>query len=75
MTTSQTVFQADSRLAEMKSSMPMLEPDRGRIYFYRSSSMMGAARRRGYLAGSGVAGGLGCPGCSGFLPASRLKIR
>jgi hypothetical protein len=31
------------KLAELKSSMPMLSADQGRIYFYRSSSMMGAA--------------------------------
>jgi hypothetical protein len=31
------------KLAEMKSSIPGLDANQGRIYFYRSSSMFGAA--------------------------------
>lgn len=31
------------KLSEMQSSIPALKPSEGRIYFYRSSSMMGAA--------------------------------
>lgn len=31
------------KLAEVKSSIPALKPTEGRIYFYRSNSMMGAA--------------------------------
>ena len=31
------------KLAEMQSSMPALKQNQGRIYFYRTSSMMGAA--------------------------------
>jgi uncharacterized protein DUF2846 len=31
------------KLSEMRASMPQLKPDQGRIYFYRSSSMLGAA--------------------------------
>jgi hypothetical protein len=31
------------KLSEMRSSMPQLKPDQGRIYFYRNSSMLGAA--------------------------------
>ncbi len=31
------------KLSEMKSSIPTLKAGEGRIYFYRSSSMMGAA--------------------------------
>jgi len=31
------------KLAEMKSTIPTLKSDQGRIYFYRSSSMLGAA--------------------------------
>lgn len=31
------------KLAEVRSSMPQLKPDQGRIYFYRSSSLLGAA--------------------------------
>jgi hypothetical protein len=31
------------KMGEMKSSIPAVKPDQGRIYFYRSSSMFGAA--------------------------------
>jgi hypothetical protein len=31
------------KLAEMQSSIPVLKADQGRVYFYRSSSMFGAA--------------------------------
>jgi hypothetical protein len=30
------------KLAEMRASIPALKPDQGRIYFYRSGSMLGA---------------------------------
>lgn len=31
------------KMAEMKSTIPALKADQGRIYFYRSSSIVGAA--------------------------------
>jgi hypothetical protein len=31
------------KMSEMASSIPALKPDQGRVYFYRSSSMLGAA--------------------------------
>jgi len=31
------------KLSEVRSSMPQLKPDQGRVYFYRNSSMLGAA--------------------------------
>jgi hypothetical protein len=31
------------KMSEMKSTIPALSPDQGRIYFYRTTSMLGAA--------------------------------
>ena len=44
------------KLAEMQSSMPALNPDQGRIYFYRTSSMMGAAIQPSVLLNGKVVG-------------------
>jgi hypothetical protein len=44
------------KLAEMQSSMPALNPDQGRIYFYRTSSMMGAAIQPSVLLNGQVVG-------------------
>jgi hypothetical protein len=44
------------KLAEMQSSMPALKADQGRIYFYRPSSMMGAAIQPSILLNGKVVG-------------------
>lgn len=38
-----TACASGPKMAEVSSSIPPLKPNEGRIYFYRSSSMMGAA--------------------------------
>jgi hypothetical protein len=48
--------------AEVKSSIPELATDKGRVYFYRSNSMMGAAiqpdiKLNGEVVGSSMPGG------------------
>jgi len=48
--------------AEVKSSIPEIAADKGRIYFYRSSSMVGAAiqpdiKLNGEVVGTSVPGG------------------
>jgi hypothetical protein len=53
---------AGPKLAEMKSSIPILKSDEGRIYFYRSNSMVGAAIQpsitlNGKVVGSSRPGG------------------
>lgn len=50
------------KMAEVKSSIPALKPSEGRIYFYRSNSMMGAAlqpeiKLNGKAVGSSKPGG------------------
>lgn len=44
------------KLAEMKSAIPTLKADQGRIYFYRSSSMMGAAIQPSIMLNGKVVG-------------------
>lgn len=50
------------KLAEIRSAIPALKPDQGRIYFYRNSSMLGAAiqpsiQLNGTVVGDSVPGG------------------
>jgi len=44
------------KLAEMKSSIPAIKSGEGRVYFYRSSSMMGAAIQPNVLVNGTVVG-------------------
>ena len=44
------------KLAEMSSSIPPLKADEGRVFFYRSSSMMGAAIQPNILLNGNVVG-------------------
>jgi hypothetical protein len=44
------------KLTEMKSSIPVLSHDNGRIFFYRSSSMLGAAIQPSIMLNSKVVG-------------------
>src|SRR3990172_903452 len=51
------------KYTEMKASVPALKPGEGRIYFYRSASMVGAAiqpeiKLNGVTVGSSVPGGV-----------------
>jgi len=51
-----------SKFTEMKASIPALKQGEGRVYFYRSASMFGAAiqpeiRLNGAVVGSSVPGG------------------
>ncbi|MBK8071854.1 MAG: DUF2846 domain-containing protein [Ramlibacter sp.] len=61
--------------ADMKSSMPTIKPGEGRIYFLRSSSMMGAAIQPTIML-DGQAVGQSMPG--GFFyvdrPAGNYKV-
>lgn len=44
------------KLAEMKSTIPALKTGEGRIYFYRSSSMLGAAIQPSIMLNSAIVG-------------------
>ena len=44
------------KLSEMKASMPQLTADAGRIYFYRKSSMLGAAMQPNIMLDGRVVG-------------------
>jgi hypothetical protein len=44
------------KLSEMRASMPQLKPDQGRVYFYRSSSMLGAAMQPSIMLNGRVVG-------------------
>lgn len=44
------------KLSEMKASMPQLKADAGRIYFYRKSSMLGAAMQPNIMLNGRVVG-------------------
>ena len=44
------------KLAEMKSSIPAIKANQGRIYFYRSGSMMGAAIQPNIIVNGQVVG-------------------
>ncbi len=44
------------KLSEMKSSIPTLSPEHGRIYFYRSGSAFGAAVQPSILLNGAVVG-------------------
>ena len=44
------------KLAEIKSNIPLLSSDKGRIYFYRSSSMVGSAIQPSILLNGKVVG-------------------
>lgn len=44
------------KLAEVQSGMQTLQPDKGRIYFYRSSSMFGAAIQPSIVLNGAVVG-------------------
>ena len=44
------------KLAEMRSTMPQLKPDQGRIFFYRNSSMLGAAMQPNIMLNGRVVG-------------------
>ena len=44
------------KLSEMRSSMPQLRPDQGRIFFYRPSSMLGAAMQPNIMLNGKVVG-------------------
>lgn len=51
-----TACASGPKLAEVQSRIPTLQPDNGRIYFYRSSSMMGAAIQPSILLNGTVVG-------------------
>ncbi|WP_280153267.1 DUF2846 domain-containing protein [Piscinibacter sp. XHJ-5] len=61
--------------AEVASSIPGLKPDQGRVYVYRSSSMMGAAIQPNVLVNGKVAGE-SKPGGFFFvdLPAGPIEV-
>jgi uncharacterized protein DUF2846 len=44
------------KLSEMRSSLPQLRSDQGRIFFYRSSSMLGAAIQPNIMLNGKVVG-------------------
>ncbi len=44
------------KLSEVRSTMPQLKADQGRIYFYRNSSMLGAAMQPNILLNGRVVG-------------------
>lgn len=44
------------KLSEMRSSMPQLKADQGRIFFYRNSSMFGAAMQPAILLNGRIVG-------------------
>ncbi len=44
------------KFSEIQSSIPSLKPDQGRIYFFRSSSMLGAAIQPSILLNGAVVG-------------------
>ena len=44
------------KISEMRASMPQLRPDQGRIFFYRNSSMLGAAMQPNIMLNGRVVG-------------------